>query len=52
MASPKTPNQPPVYLSTDCVCGHTYNWHIPGGVCQVPKCVCKKHVTRDDGAQP
>ncbi|MFI5814882.1 hypothetical protein ACIA7S_28485 [Streptomyces sp. NPDC051643] len=36
----------PISLSTDCACGHTYNWHIPGGVCQAPKCVCKKFTAR------
>lgn len=32
-------------LSTECWCGHTYNWHVPNGICQVPGCVCKEHVT-------
>jgi hypothetical protein len=37
-----TPDQPkPVSLATDCLCGDTYNWHVPGGVCQVPGCLCK-----------
>lgn len=43
-ATPKKRSRPS--LATDCRCGHTYNWHVPGGVCQVPDCVCKKHVTR------
>ncbi|NUR01408.1 MAG: hypothetical protein HOY79_34235 [Streptomyces sp.] len=37
----------PIYLSTDCRCGHTYNWHIPGGVCQTPRCVCKEFEAAD-----
>ncbi|MFE4915775.1 hypothetical protein ACFRCX_30185 [Streptomyces sp. NPDC056652] len=40
-SQPKWPS-----LGTDCRCGHTYNWHIPGGVCQVPGCVCKKPIVR------
>lgn len=44
MADPKRP----IYLSTDCKCGHTYNWHIPAKVCQVPNCVCKKMEPRDN----
>lgn len=49
MTDSSRPMKPrPVYLSTACRCGHTYNWHVPGGVCQVPNCVCKKHVTRDE----
>lgn len=37
----------PIYLSTECTCSHTYNWHVPGGVCQVPGCKCKEFVVRD-----
>ncbi|GHD70237.1 hypothetical protein GCM10010317_077120 [Streptomyces mirabilis] len=48
MSSAKKAKQPRPYLSTNCECGHTYNWHVPGDVCQVPKCACKKHVTRDE----
>jgi hypothetical protein len=39
-------------LGTDCQCGHTYNWHVPNGICQVPNCVCKKHVTADKPKDP
>ena len=42
-----TPTRP-IYLSTDCKCGHTYNWHVPGDVCQVPHCTCKKMTHRDE----
>lgn len=41
--------QPRPTLATPCAteeCGHTYNWHVPGGVCQVGRCVCKKFTTQ------
>lgn len=38
----------PIYLSTDCKCGHTYNWHIPGDVCQAANCACKQMQPSDD----
>jgi hypothetical protein len=47
MASSSKPKQRRPSLGTDCRCGHTYNWHIPGDVCRVPGCVCKEHVTRN-----
>lgn len=37
----------PIYLSTDCRCSHTYNWHVPGRVCQVPRCTCKDFTPAD-----
>ncbi|MFD7999922.1 hypothetical protein [Streptomyces mirabilis] len=52
MAQTKKSERPRVYLSTNCRCGHTYNWHVPGGVCQVPDCVCKKHVTDESPKAP
>ena len=47
MAVSSKPKKNRPSLGTDCRCGHTYNWHVPNGICQVPNCVCKKHVTRD-----
>ena len=47
MANATNPKQNRPSLGTDCRCGHTCNWHVPGNVCRVPGCVCKEHVTRD-----
>jgi hypothetical protein len=48
MPNTTTESRPrPVYLSTDCVCGDTYNWHIPGSVSRVPGCTCKDFTPAD-----
>lgn len=46
MATSPEPRKNCLPLATDCRCGHTYNWHVPGGVCQVPNFLCKEPVAR------
>lgn len=44
---PTTAAPSPTYLSTDCTCGHTYNWHVgaPVSACQVSSCSCSGFTT-------